>query len=153
MLHTRPKILRRPSASRKKTTTRIALLCSHLDGPRWGTAINGDARSSFDKVTSEIVTPLSLWHRAEQEFGAGCAMYLEQKCKMESKSRTLRDVLARILRAQYIRAVLALQGIPVPDPRLTGHPGPELVTPTDVMLWISQDYGGAMPPDYMTELR
>jgi hypothetical protein len=128
-----------------KYTLRTALLSSG-----WSKIKVGDytgARDAFDSITSWVVGDVSWWHRAEQEFGVGCTMYLEHKAEK------LKEALERLLRAQYIFALLALQGTPVPDPREVGHPGPVRVTPTEVILWIAQDYGAVMSLAYMTDLR
>ena len=106
------------------------------------------ARDAFEGMLAWPGTSSSWWHVAEQQFGLGCCdIYLQEGKK------SVRRAVEELIQAQYICALLALQAIPIPDPRINTHDGPISLTPSDVLHWLCGLHENELPRQLMEEIR
>lgn len=132
-------------AEHQQYTLRTALLSLAWSRVRCGEYTK--ALDTFEDITSLVPGPISWLHRAGQDFGRGCATYLQ------GGSERLERSLGMLFRAQYIYALLGLQGTPIPDPRIEARSAPELVTPTDVVIWLGEKHAQRLPRGLLTDIR
>jgi len=108
----------------------------------------GDARDTFLAVTERVRTgAVSWWHKAMQEFGLGCALYLQEGV------REVTNCMEYLIRAQYVCAFLGLQLTPVPDPRRECRTQALPVRPSHVIIWLGRRHPNSLGRGILREIR
>ena len=96
-------------------------------------------------ILSEMRNSLSYWHESGALLGRACSMYVGDG------PGKLPIIVKDLLRAQYIDAMLGLQGVPIVDVRtLSGDP--VTLGPINLIHWLCRRHP-ELTPDRMRELR